>query len=307
MTSRKEVCILSGYGTHDVAPAVGRPVGFTRAGDVLEADHRPTTVADMSAFPDLRTLRRPLVLIAFHGWNDAGEGATSVIDHLADATDADLAFALDPEDYYDFTTNRPIVVADGVGNTHLEWSTTELLVGRLDNHDLVLITGPEPNYHWRDFSARLLSAIRSMKPERVIFLGALLADVPHRRPVQIAENDTTYEGPTGIVGVLTQKSMDAGLPTTWLWASVPHYVAEPPNPKVTWAFLQHLSHMLDLDLPTGDLPQQAAEWQARVDELVSDPELASYISSLEEHYDDEFADGDKIVADIERYLRRRRG
>ena len=259
----------------------------------------------MSETSSLRGLRRPVVLIAFSGWNDAGEGATGVIEHLAELSDAEFAFALEPDDYYDFTENRPVLVMDGTGGRSLQWVTTEVLVGHLEGRDLVLISGPEPNFRWRDFCGRVVSALRGVRPERVLLLGAMLADSPHRRPVPIAENSTDYEGPTGIVGVLMQSCLDAGLPTTSLWASVPHYVADPPNPKVTLALLQRVEDALDLSLDAGDLPRQTAEWETRVDDLVTDPELATYIGNLEERYDDAVADGDQIAAEFERFLRRR--
>lgn len=259
----------------------------------------------MEPSTSLRNLRRPVVVVAFGGWNDAGDAATDVLEHLAQLSDAEQAFSVDPDDYYDFTQVRPVLVRDGVGNRNLEWQTTEVLVGSLPNRDVVLVVGPEPQMRWRAFCAALVSAFRTVRPERVVLLGAMLADAPHRRPIQVVENATDYEGPTGIVGVLNQLCLEAGLPTTSLWASVPHYVSEPPSPKVTLALLQRLEDVLDSTLDPGDLPVDAATWENRVDELVTDPEIASYIESLEERYDDEVTDGDQIAAEFERYLRRR--
>ncbi|WP_040160635.1 PAC2 family protein [Nigerium massiliense] len=263
----------------------------------------------MPSTTDLRNLRNPVVVAAFGGWNDAGEAASGVIDHLSDLTRAEFIFALDPDDFYDFTQNRPVVTTTATGERINQWPTVEVLVGHLPERDLVLIGGPEPNFHWREFCSRLVSAMRTVQPEKVVMLGAMLTDAPHRRPVFVSQDGTDYEGPTGIVGVLTQSCRDAGLETTTLWASVPHYVTEPPNPKATLALLGRVEDVLDTVLDVKDLPQEAAEWEERVNDLASDdPDVASYISSLEEHYDQaaEGAEpGDVIAAEFERYLRRR--
>ena len=256
----------------------------------------------------LRGLKRPVVIAAFGGWNDAGDAATGVVDHLAELTSAEFVFALDPDDYYDFTETRPVVMNTDDGRRIIEWPTVEVLLGHLPDRDLVLIGGPEPNYHWNAFCSKLVSAMLTIKPEKVILLGAMLADAPHRRPIQIAINATDYEGPTGIVGVLTQACKDAGFETTTLWASVPHYVAEPPNPKATLALLGYVEDALDVTLDAGELPELAAAWEGRVDDLAADdPDVESYISTLEEHYDED-ADGgvaDQLAAEAERFLRRR--
>ncbi|HOA89313.1 PAC2 family protein [Propioniciclava tarda] len=262
----------------------------------------------MSGPSPLRDLNRPVVIAAFGGWNDAGDAATGVLDHLADLSSAELAFALDPDEFYDFTSSRPVVINGDDGRRIIEWPTVEVLVGHLPERDLVLIGGPEPNYHWSAFCAKLVSAMMSVKPEHVILLGSMLADAPHRRPVQIAMNSTEYEGPTGIVGVLTQACNNAGFEVTTLWAAVPHYVAEPPNPKATLALLGQVEDVLDATLEVRDLPQQAAAWEGRVNDLAADdPDIQTYISTLEEHYDtDEETDvAEALAAEAERFLRRR--
>ena len=252
-------------------------------------------------------LESPVMIVAFEGWNDAADAASGVVDHLMEVWDAQVIGAVDPEEFYDFQVNRPTTrLVDG--RRVIEWPTTEVLVARLPERDLVLIGGPEPNYHWNAFCSKLVSAMLTIKPEKVILLGAMLADAPHRRPIQIAINATDYEGPTGIVGVLTQACKDAGFETTTLWASVPHYVAEPPNPKATLALLGHVEDALDVTLDAGELPELAAAWEGRVDDLAADdPDVESYISTLEEHYDED-ADGgvaDQLAAEAERFLRRR--
>ena len=266
----------------------------------------------------LRGLRNPAVVAAFGGWNDASDAATGVVDHLVDTYAAELHFAIDPEDYYDFQVNRPTTrLVDG--NRILEWPTTEVLVASLPTRDLVLIGGPEPNYHWQQFVAALLSMVRSVQPEIVVLLGSMLTDAPHTRPVPISGTAGTaklaqelglevsdYEGPTGIIGVLSAECDAVGIPVVSLWSSVPHYVAEPPNPKATLALLTQLEDVLNLPIDFGDLAEQADEWVKQVNELVSeDPDITSYISALEERRDEAAPNGETIAAEFERYLRRR--
>ncbi len=260
----------------------------------------------MSSTSQLRGLNRPVVIAAFGGWNDAGDAATGVVDHIAELTQADFVFAFDPDEYYDFTQNRPVVMNNEEGRRIIEWPTVEVLVGHLPERDVVLIGGPEPSYHWSGFCSKLVSALLSVKPDRVVLLGSMLADIPHGRPVQIAVNSTDYEGPTGIVGVLSEACRTAGFEVTTLWASVPHYVADPPNPKATLALLGRVEDVLDATLDVRDLPQLAAAWEDRVNDLAADdPDVQSYISTLEEHYDEEESDlADQIATEAERFLRR---
>jgi proteasome assembly chaperone (PAC2) family protein len=268
----------------------------------------------------LRGLRNPAVVAAFGGWNDAGEAASGVIDHLVEHYQARLEFAIDPEDYYDFQVNRPTTRLIE-GERTIEWPTTEVLVAELPERDLVLIGGPEPNFRWQEYISRLLSMLRSVHPDVVVVLGALLTDAPHTRPVPVSGTASSqqladelglelsdYEGPTGIVGVLSYECTLAGFPVVSMWASVPHYVAEPPNPKATLALLTRLEDVLNLPLDAGDLAQDAERWVEQVNELVADdPDIASYITALEERRDEATPTptGDTIAAEFERYLRRR--
>ncbi|MDO5533919.1 MAG: PAC2 family protein [Propionibacteriaceae bacterium] len=254
----------------------------------------------------LTDLRRPVVLFAFSGWNDAGDAATGVIDHLTEHYETEFAFQLDPDEYYDLTENRPVLVRGSDGERSIQWATTEVLIARMPDQDLVLVNGPEPNLRWKAFSSALVSAFRSVAPVRVIAMGAMLADAPHSRPVPVSEDGTDYEGPSGIVGVLAAACRDAGLTTTSLWASVPHYVAEPPNPKATLALVQRVGEFLAEPLVVGDLPEVAATWEARVSELVTeDADVTEYVTGLEQRYDTAEATGDEIAYEFERYLRRR--
>lgn len=264
------------------------------------------TVVRMSDTSRLRGLRRPAVVVAFSGWNDAGDAATGVIDHLAELSDAEFVFAVDPEDYYDLTENRPVLVRQEDGTRTIDWPTTEVLVGSLGERDLVLVNGPEPTFRWGAFSAALVSAFRTVRPELVVVLGAMLADTPHSRPVPISEDGTDYEGPTGITGVLAAACRDARLPTTSLWASVPHYVSDAPSPKVTLALLGHVEDLLDQTLDTRNLPHLAAVWEGHVNDLVADdPDVAEYVQGLETRHDEAAEAGEEIALEFERYLRRR--
>lgn len=274
---------------------------------------------------DLRDLVDPVVVVAFGGWNDAGNAATGVVDHLTEVYAAELVFALDPDDFYDYQVNRPMVSLSDDDERVLTWPTTEIRVGQLaGGHDLVLVQGLEPNLRWRQFTTTLASALQSANTRRVHILGALLADTPHTRPIPVSTSTydrelmttlglapSTYEGPTGIVGVLGDTLARGGLEVLSLWAAVPHYVSHPPCPKATLALLSSLEELLDASLDQGDLPELARAWERGVDELAADDtEVAEYVSTLEEQQDATElpeASGDAIAAEFERYLRRRRG
>ncbi len=270
-------------------------------------------------------LTSPVIIAAFEGWNDAGEAASGVISHLSLAWQAAPVGAIDPEDYYDFQVTRPVTeVAEG-RTERLIWPTTRLLAAKQDTteRDLVLVHGIEPNMRWRGFCSELVTAFSSLQIELVVLLGALLADSPHTRPVPVtaAASDPAlaadlraepvdYKGPTGIVGVLQHACADAGIPAVSLWASVPHYVAQPPCPKATLALIRGVEDVLDVSLPLADLPQEARAWEHGVDELAEqDTEVAEYVRTLEEAKDATDlpeASGDAIAREFERYLRRRR-
>ncbi len=270
-------------------------------------------------------LTSPVIIAAFEGWNDAGEAASGVINHLSLAWQATEVGAIDPEDYYDFQVTRPVTeVAEG-RTERLVWPTTRLLAAKQEttDRDLLLLRGIEPNMRWRGFCSELVTAFSALEIELVVLLGALLADSPHTRPVPVATaasdpelaadlraEPVDYKGTTGIVGVLQHACADAGIPAVSLWASVPHYVAQPPSPKATLALIRGLEDVLDVSLPLADLPQEARAWERGVDELAEqDTEVADYVRTLEEAKDATDlpeASGDAIAREFERYLRRRR-
>ncbi len=276
---------------------------------------------DVESWPELRN---PVLVAAFEGWNDAGDAATGAIEHLELTWGATPLAALDPDDYYDFQVNRPTVShVDGVAR-RITWPTTRLSVCRPEGaeFDLVLVRGIEPNMRWRTFCDELLDIIRELGVEIVVTLGALLSDAPHTRPTPVTGTaydpasaarfgleGSHYEGPTGIVGVLQDACVSIGIPAVSFWAAVPHYVAQPPNPKATIALLHRVEEVLDVPVPLGELPAQADEWNKLVDEMAEeDSDVQEYIRDLEERDDAgemREASGEAIAQEFERYLRRR--
>ena len=277
-----------------------------------------------SGWPELTD---PILVAAFEGWNDAGDAASGAIEHLELVWDAQPLVEIGADDYYDFQVNRPMVsLVDGV-TRRITWPTTRFSWCRPPGaeFDLVLVRGIEPNMRWRAFCGELLGIIGELEVRTVVTLGALLSDSPHTRPTQVSGTAydadsaaryglerSSYEGPTGIVGVLQDACVGIGIPAISFWAGVPHYVSQPPNPKATLALLHSVEEVLDLPVPLGELPQQADEWQKLVDEMAAeDEEVSEYIRNLEER-DDEIdrseltaTSGEAIAREFERYLRRR--
>jgi proteasome assembly chaperone (PAC2) family protein len=275
---------------------------------------------------ELPRLVDPVLIAAFEGWNDAGEAASTALEHLELSWDATPLAAIDPEEYYDFQVTRPHVrTADGV-TRRIEWQTTRLSVATLPGTDrhVVLVNGIEPNLRWRTFCRELLGYVERLGVTKVITLGALLTDTPHTRPTPVSGisydktsagelrvEPSTYQGPTGIVGVFQSACVEAGIPALSFWASVPHYVSQARVPKAAVALLHRVEEVLDVEVPLGALPEQAEEWERTVSEMAeADDEVREYVRQLEEQAEEDAdvlpeADGDAIAADFERYLRRR--
>jgi proteasome assembly chaperone (PAC2) family protein len=265
-----------------------------------------------------------LVIAAFEGWNDAGEAASEAVSHLLVGWRATLLASIDPEDYYDFQVNRPHVGFNSEGGRELSWRTTSIWhcqAGPADR-DVLLVTGIEPNLRWRAFCDEMLDYLTGIGATTLVTLGALLADVPHTRPVpvngissdpELAERfslePSRYTGPTGIVGVIQDASHRRGLETMSYWAAVPHYVAQAPAPKATLALLGQLEDLVGVPIDMRGLPEEAKAWERGVDELASDDsDVADYVRSLEEERDTADlpeASGDAIAREFERYLKRR--
>jgi len=282
-------------------------------------------------------LRRPLFVVAFEGWNDAGDASTIALEFLAKAWKAEPIATIDAEDHYDFTVTRPQVRMSGDGGRHIEWPDIELLAASLPDsgHDLVLMRGVEPQLRWRTFCATVVEAAREVGAEMAVILGALLADVPHTRPVRVSgttdDSDlatrlglgaASYEGPTGIVGVLHSALRDAGIPAASFWAAVPHYVHQLPSPKAALALVERSAALIGARVDAGELRDAADEYERQVSERVADDdEAAAYVAQLEEAEDsgetlDEpgppnherlrLGNIDELAAEVERYLREHR-
>ena len=278
----------------------------------------------MIEIEEVQELVDPIVIAAFEGWNDAGDSASAVVDHLLAVWDATVVGAIDPEDFYDFQVNRPHVGRDAEGMPKITWPSTQIAIASppdLDR-DIILVRGIEPNMRWRQFCAELLAACEELDGQMVVTLGALLSDTPHTRPIPVTGTasepelvdrlkleQSTYEGPTGIVGIFQDACNRLDMPSVSYWAAVPHYVAQPPCPKATLALIGQLEELLECSIPLGDLPEEARAWERGVDELAQeDDEVAEYVRSLEETRDTADlpeASGEAIAREFERYLKRR--
>jgi proteasome assembly chaperone (PAC2) family protein len=278
---------------------------------------------------DRPQLRRPVLIAAFEGWNDAADAASSAVRYLRDLWSAKPFATIDPEEFYDFTSTRPQVrLVNGI-TRRIEWPEVELSAAALPGtaHDVVVMLGHEPQLKWRTFSEQVVVVATELNVELIVVLGALLADVAHTRPVRVSGTaaDTelvqrlnlgrsTYEGPTGIVGVLHDAFSRAHLPSASLWAAVPHYVAATPSPKAALALVERTAHLLSVTVDTDDLQLAAVEYDRQVSEVVAaDDDVAAYVRRLEDSADDddvaelEMVSGDALADELERYLREQLG
>ena len=248
-------------------------------------------------------LRAPALVCAFKGWNDAGEAATSALTFMGAGLDAARFALIDPEEFVDFQSTRPSVrLVDGLSRK-IEWPEFEFYEARVPRapRDLILLSGPEPAMRWRTFCEKVIELAEAIGVQMVVTLGALLADVPHTRPVSITGmasdqglidrlglQPPTYEGPTGIVGVLHAACADAGMPSASLWAAVPHYVAVAPNPKGALALLRRLESLVGVTVDATDLETAAADYDRQVTRAVElDPEVQAFVERLERAADEE--------------------
>jgi hypothetical protein len=281
-----------------------------------------------------------LMVVAFEGWNDAGEAASGAVRALKDLLDLTPLAQVDPQEYFDFQFNRPQVVQDDDGRRLIEWpgatifgprepksagvalaADADLAVSGDNGGNIYLLLGTEPSRRWKDFTAEVLDTARGAGVEAIVLLGALLADVPHTRPISVfatSENATvraelgiersTYEGPVGILSVIAEAAEAIGIPTVSVWASVPHYVHNAPSPKATLALIDRLEEMVDVVIPRAAMVEEAAAWETGIDALAGeDEEMAAYIEQLEQArdtVDSPEASGEAIAQEFEKYLRR---
>jgi predicted ATP-grasp superfamily ATP-dependent carboligase len=267
------------------------------------------------------SLRDPVFVAAFAGWNDAGDAATGAVRYLVDRYDATEFAHVDPEDFFDFTAARPHVSLGDDGHRELTWPTTEFHALTLPTgRDAVLVVGTEPHLRWRTFGEQIVGMAQDMGCSLFVTLGAMVAEVPHSRPVRVVGNVTdpalrtqldlpasTYEGPTGIVGVVTAACTEAEMATVSLWASVPTYVPAAPSPKAALALVEQTGQVLGTWFPTTELEIASASYERQVSELVAeDEETADYVRSLEDSHDSDVEpSGRSLVEEVERYLRDR--
>lgn len=273
---------------------------------------------------DGTTARPTVMVLAFEGWNDAGGAASAAVRSIGSAADAELVERLEDEDYYDYQFTRPKVRRTG-SHREIIWPSTRIFRARprRAEMDLLLVHGVEPSFRWQGFTADLLTRAAEHHVDAIVLVGSLLADVPHTRPIPAAlstedeqlqdrldVDEPTYEGPTGIVGVLSHTAFQAGIPAVSLWSAVPHYVGQAPSPKAQLALMRELEDLLGIALDVEDVAEDAAAWERGVDDLAQeDEEIAEYVKRLEEATDTSDlpeASGEAIAREFERYLRRRR-
>ena len=278
---------------------------------------------------DRPRLRDPLLICAFKGWNDAGEAASAALRFLIESFDAEQVGSIDPEEYFDFSDTRPTVSLEGGRARVIHWPELTFHAASVPaaERDLLLLEGPEPSLRWRRFTGTVIEAGRELDAREVVTLGALLADVPHTRPTQVtglASDDSlierlgfersTYEGPTGIVGVLHDACTKADMPSSSLWASVPHYVAAAPNPKAALALVRKFEGLAQVAVDASSLEEASEDYERQVSAAVaSDPDVKAFVERLEQTMDESeetsppqrIPSADSIARDFQRFLKQR--
>jgi len=272
------------------------------------------------------TLREPVLITAFRGWNDGGQGASLAGGYLAKTWAAARFAEIEPEGFYDFQATRPHVTLVEGQTRKIDWPENAFYHAHIPGlqKDAVLLLGIEPNVRWRTFTGLVTGLAKDLGVDLVVTLGSLLADVPHTRPSPVTGGATDpdlieqlglqrsrYEGPTGIVGVLHDACSRAGLPSVSLWAAVPHYVSLAPSPRAALALCQRLGEILGADVDTAELDEAAERYSEQVSEAVAaDEETAAYVAELEqraEMIDEEenLPSGESLAAELTRFLRER--
>ncbi len=273
-------------------------------------------------------LRAPAMVCAFQGWNDAGDAASSAVSFLASALDARRFARIDSEEFYDFQANRPSIRFAEHERREIKWPTVEIFEASAPRapRDLVLVQGVEPSMRWRAFTTHLVDLAEALGVQVVVTMGALLGDVPHTRPVamtghasdaallaRLGIQASSYEGPTGIVGVLHTACSQAGLPSASLWAAVPHYVAAASNPKAALALLRRIELLIGVSVDVSELETSAADYERQVGMAVrSDPDIQAFVERLEQAADseeqeaqEEVPSGEILASEFQRFLRQR--
>jgi proteasome assembly chaperone (PAC2) family protein len=271
-------------------------------------------------------LRSPRAVLAWEGWNDACDAASGAIAFLLGQHEIEPFATLEPEEFYDFQVIRPLVDIEEGGNRRLTWPATRFYALEIPEspHDLVVVTGHEPNLRWKTYTRLVAQVLAETDVELAVTLGAFIGQVAHTVPVPLfgvatdpdlvarhGLSTSDYEGPTGIVGVMLEACREMGLPTLSLWAAVPHYLAANPNPKAMLALLQGAAGVLEAEVDTAELTQLAAEFTGRVDEAMTENEdFVDYVRRLEQDSESPISsvrpgDGDRLITEIEEFLRDR--
>ncbi len=272
-------------------------------------------------------LRRPVLVAAFRGWNDGGQGASLGAAYLAKHWNATRFAEIDPESFYDFQAVRPHVSLVDGQTRKIDWPDNAFFHARIpgSGRDAVLLLGIEPNLRWKTFAGLVLELAGDLGVEMVVTLGSLLADVPHTRPAPVTAAATDpalvaelglepsrYEGPTGIVGIVHDACREAGIPSVSLWAAVPHYVSLAPSPRAALSLVRRFGELLGVDVDVQELEQAAEEYSEQVSEAVStDADTAAYVAELEQRVDElvdeegEIPSGETLAAELTRFLRER--
>tara|TARA_B100000424_G_scaffold270842_1_gene271341 strand:- start:651 stop:1502 length:852 start_codon:yes stop_codon:yes gene_type:complete len=277
-------------------------------------------VLSMSEFGmniDDSSTKAPIMVLAFAGWNDAGGASTWAIRSLIEKTIATEILTFDSEEFYDFSRERPTVQLDGESR-FLSWPKNTISLS--NDGSLLFMEGVEPQLNWQTFTQNILAEAKKYNVSMIITLGSLLAEVPHSRPVLIhgvSENTeinrtyglqtSSYEGPTGIIGVINQLSTDAGIPNMSFWATVPNYVAGAESPKAALALIERLKTTLNLSLNTTDLEIASSAYERQINQIIEgDEDTSKYVDELEDSYDAgdyEVASPEDFVKDVENFLR----
>ncbi len=270
---------------------------------------------------DRPELREPILIVAFEGWGDAGDAATTAARHLRDRLGGTSMATIDPEPFYDFTSTRPNVRIQK-GNRLIEWPENDVAAVLVPaaSHDLIILVGHEPQLRWRSFTDQILTIIETFDVKLVVSLGALIADVVHSRPATIYTSGydaelnerldlevSTYEGPTGIIGVLHDALRSVEVASVSLWGTIPGYVPNATSPKAALALVERVGQLLDLTVPTAALEISAAAYERQISELIEDnDETRAYVAQLEEAYDSMSPEsGEALIEELEQYLRDR--
>jgi proteasome assembly chaperone (PAC2) family protein len=272
-------------------------------------------------------LRAPALVCAFSGWNDAGDAASAALTFIGESLGAERFARIDPEEFYDFQSTRPHIAFTEDRKREITWPGIEIFAARVPRapRDLILVQGPEPSMRWQTFCRHIIDLAEALGTQLVVTMGALLADVPHTRPVAITGlasdealvtklgiTETTYEGPTGIVGVLHTACSEAGLPSASMWASVPHYVAAAPNPKAALALVRKVEALVAVSVDASELENATTEYERQVGLAVqSDPDVQAFVERLEQAAAQDTSSlgpgdlpsGDALASEFQRYLR----